>query len=195
MARDYCDNCNYPQNACVCYAIQPFQHRTEVIVLQHPSEVKHQKNSVRLLKLVMPELAIWVGESATDFAEQLTSIQDSKPTFVVYPTDDSCDINSVQTSQDCRIIVIDGTWRKAYKMWQLNPWLQQYPVVHLAAESISQYTIRKAKRSDSLSTLEAVGLSIQALEKEINLTPLNNILAALVEQRIGHMSDSVKQRY
>jgi DTW domain-containing protein YfiP len=37
--------------------------------MQHPSEVGHAKNSVRLLKLVLPQTQIYVGETGEDFIE------------------------------------------------------------------------------------------------------------------------------
>ncbi|MGL6295328.1 MAG: DTW domain-containing protein, partial [Plesiomonas sp.] len=48
MARHYCPTCCYPMNACLCSHVQQIKPQTQLLVLQHPSEVEHKKNSVRV---------------------------------------------------------------------------------------------------------------------------------------------------
>jgi DTW domain-containing protein YfiP len=62
------------------------------------------------------------------------------------------------------LILIDGTWRKAKKMWQLNPWLWSLAVSRLEAGSISRYRIRKGSEAGGISTLEAAALALEILE-------------------------------
>jgi DTW domain-containing protein YfiP len=93
------------------------------------------------------------------------------------------------------IILLDGTWRKAYRMLQLNPWLLDLPSLHLSFEGQSQYTIRKSSRPDSLSTLEAAAYTLQALEPELNIAPILSLFNAMVQQRLDAMPKAVRQRY
>jgi hypothetical protein len=93
------------------------------------------------------------------------------------------------------IILLDGTWRKAYKILQLNPWLLNLPSLHLTFEGKSQYTIRKSSRPDSLSTLEAAAYSLQALEPELDIAPIFKVFNAMVQQRLDAMPKAVRQRY
>ncbi|NMH65066.1 tRNA-uridine aminocarboxypropyltransferase [Shewanella salipaludis] len=196
MSRRYCSVCHYPQSACVCASIRPLQPKTRLLVLQHPSEVGHAKNSVRLLSLVIPQTLVYVGETPEDFAElrqYLARLE--RPVYLVYPSEKSVQVQQAAPAADCVLLLLDGTWRKAFRLLQLNPWLQQYPALHLDLEQSSNYRIRKASRSDSLSTLEAAAHMLRALDPELEVKPLFEALDAMVDHRLAAMPPQVRARY
>lgn len=196
VSRPNCPQCLYAANACLCAKLRRMSTEVEVIVLQDPTEVNHAKNSVKLMRSVLPNLQVVVGETAADFSalrEQLAST--NKAIFLLYPSEQSQSLSAQTTSDNVILLLLDGTWRKAYKLLQLNPWLLDYPAVHLDLTEASHYTIRKAKREDSLSTLEATAMAIKAVEPSTDVAPLTDALAALVEQRLQAMPASVRARY
>lgn len=169
--RKICPACQYPLLVCVCSAITRTVVDTEIIILQHPSEKSRAKNTARLISLVIPNTQTFVGESATDFelVKQRLLARESKDTSiaVLFPSADSKIFSealkpSVQRVQT--LILLDGTWRKAKKMWQLNPWLWPLMVFRLEAGSISRYRIRKGSEAGGICTLEAVALALEILE-------------------------------
>lgn len=169
---------------------------TEIVVLQHPSEVKHAKNSVRLLALALPQTRIVVGESSADFADLREYLAtQTKPVYIVYPNEHSQTVAEAGASEAAIIVLIDGTWRKAYRMLQLNPWLTDYPSLHLECTDESQYIIRKAKRSDSLSTLEAAAHTLVALNPSVDVTPIFAVFNAMVQHKLTAMPAQVRARY
>ncbi len=172
------------------------QVSTELIVLQDPSEVGHAKNSVRLLSLVISETRVLVGEESADF-EWLRQYLDAstKPIYLVYPSDRSKNAEEEQFDDEVILLLLDGTWKKVYKLLQLNPWLLQYPSLHLNLLLGSNYIIRKASRSDSLSTLEAAAMVLKTIEPELSVAPLTRALSAMVNQRLNSMPASVRKRY
>jgi DTW domain-containing protein YfiP len=197
---------------------------TQVIVMQHPSEVSQSKNTVHLLSLVLPAMRRYVGESAADF-EELRQGLDLQHCYLVYPSDKSQSAEQIsialananddaasskcakgspansaprtaaQTQTKISIILLDGTWRKAYRMLQLNPWLLALPSLHLNFEGQSQYRIRKSSRTDSLSTLEAAAYTIQALEPNVDIEPILKLFDAMVQTRLDAMPTQVRARY
>ena len=196
MSRHYCAICRYPQNACLCASVQPISPMTQLVVLQHPSEVEHKKNRVRVLSLAVPKTQVYVGESESDFnglREYLAAC--NKPIYLVYPSALSVSVEQKSINPDCILLLLDGTWRKAFKMLQLNPWLTQYPAVHLAEGYESRYRIRKSSRSDSLSTLEACAYMLSALNPRLDVQPLMTAFDAMVELRIKAMPSTVQARY
>jgi len=196
MARSYCIYCTYPMSACLCHAVSPIQISTEVIVMQHHSEVHHAKNTVRLMRLVMPNMQVFIGETAEDFTGLQTYLtQTTKPIYVVYPSETSQTASQCGAQADSIILLIDGTWRKAYKILQSNPWLLDYPAIHLEVEHASNYIIRKAKRPDSLSTLEATALLLSTLDPAADTTPLFAAFDAMVQHRLSAMPEDIKARY
>ncbi|MGL5046082.1 MAG: tRNA-uridine aminocarboxypropyltransferase [Shewanella sp.] len=196
MSRHYCSICRYPQNACLCASIQPISAVTQLVVLQHPSEVEHKKNSVRVLSLAVPDTHVYVGESEADFnglRQYLAAC--NRPIYLVYPSEQSVSVEQQSINPDCVLLLLDGTWRKAFKMLQLNSWLTQYPAVHLAEGYESRYRIRKSSRSDSLSTLEACAYMLSALDSTLDVQPLMMAFDAMVALRIKAMPSAVQARY
>ncbi|MCG9966388.1 tRNA-uridine aminocarboxypropyltransferase [Shewanella cutis] len=196
MSRHYCPTCCYPMNACLCSHVQQIKPQTQLLVLQHPCEVEHKKNSVRVLSLVIPDTQVYVGESEADFAAlraQLSRCQ--RPIYLVYPSEQSVSVEQQMISADCVLLLIDGTWRKAFKILQLNPWLAQLPAVHLPEGYASRYKIRKSSRSDSLSTLEASAYMLKALDKGLDVSPLLAAFDAMVALRLEAMPAEVRLRY
>lgn len=196
--REYCSHCLYPQTTCLCHVIRPLSNRCKIDILQHPSEQKAAKNTARLVALCAQNTHIHLGETPRDFSafhQQLNADTHAgqSPPVVVYPNphsqpldaelkshhqDLACNGNGRLGAQHTtRFIFLDGTWKKAYKMWQLNPWLHHYPSVHLTAES-GEYHIRKAPKAGCLSTLEAIALCLQHHEA-IDVTPLYACLHAM----------------
>ena len=164
--------------------------------MQHHSEVHHAKNTVRLMRLVMPNMQVFVGETAEDFTGLQTYLtQTTKPIYVVYPSETSQTASQCGAQADSIILLIDGTWRKAYKILQSNPWLLDYPAIHLEVEHASNYIIRKAKRPDSLSTLEATALLLSTLDPAADTTPLFAAFDAMVQHRLSAMPEDIKARY
>ena len=78
-----------------------------------------------------------------------------------------------------RLVLIDGTWRKAKKIWMSNPWLQQLRVCHIDAVS-SRYRIRRGSVPGGLATIEAAASALEQLG-EVKTEALLNAFEALQE--------------
>ncbi|GGO66717.1 DTW domain-containing protein [Bowmanella pacifica] len=166
--------------------MQKQHNRTKVVILQHPSEVKVAKSTVRLLAMTLNKLDIYVGESAGDFT-QVRELCEANPgqVGVLYPSAHSQPLEGQSTPRLqalATLVVLDGTWRKANKIWHCNPWLHTLSGWHFAMPPSSHYQ-RVAKRPDSLSTLEAVAYGLHTLE---NLPP--EPMLALLHQRQQFLS-------
>lgn len=188
--RSYCTQCAYPQTVCVCASvrIQPCDYR--LIVIQHPNEVKQAKNTLRLLQLSIEDITVVVGESEADFAS-LVNDRSIVPehTAVIYPSNDSLPLESNLALWNEKkintLIFIDSTWKKAYKMWKLNPWLQQFSGWHFVSPPASRYQIRKASVSHSLSTLEAVAYCLEQTQQQ-DCYPLYQLFDAMQQGQLKH---------
>lgn len=217
MARQLCNQCHYPIVTCVCHAVYPSNNHIRVVVLQHPDEVLNKKNTIRLAMLSLTNIEVIVGQDPQDFMPRFNQLEVSK-TALLFPREDAINIarlpefnrgNSqnpkpnkaepkLQQDTNCQqittLIVIDGTWRKAKKIYALNPWLGQLTHIQLSDEFTNQYVIRATKVENSLSSLEAIAYSLEKLE---NLAPNNllNLLNAFTVEFTKNMPDEVRQRY
>ena len=84
MPRPRCTACLRPPTSCICGLAVPTPHATEVLILQHPLEVLHAKNTARLLHLSLPGSRIVVGE-AFDAPALQALMPPPKYTVLLYP--------------------------------------------------------------------------------------------------------------
>lgn len=192
--RPLCDRCHYTIQNCLCEHIQVINNRTQLMILQHPSEVKNAKNTARLAQLCFANCEVYIGETEDDFSQLRNTL--NAHSALLYPSDDAILLNENNAANHhiSQLILIDGTWKKAHKILQLNPWLTQLPAVSFATLPKNQYHIRKAPRADSLSTLEAAAFGLAQLE-QADIQPAYDLLAAMMEQQFKHMPEHVRKRY
>ncbi|MGQ2978851.1 MAG: tRNA-uridine aminocarboxypropyltransferase [Polaromonas sp.] len=171
--RPRCATCLRPQKSCICRWITPVAHQAEVLILQHPLEADNPKGTARLLQLSLPRSRLLSGEVFDALTWQQAG--DTRHNLLLYPdppSDRAAGLplppepapGLLQDPSQLRLIVLDGTWRKSRRMLYLNPSLQQLPRLLLHTLPPSNYHIRRARRPDQLSTLEAVCAALAQLE-------------------------------
>ena len=69
------------------------------------------------------------------------------------------------------IVLLDGTWSQAKALWWRNAWMLKCQRVILGPKHPSRYgQLRKEPRRDGLSTIEAAGMLLGALERRPDIT-------------------------
>jgi len=206
MQRNYCPRCGYPTKTCVCRYVESIDNTIPVIILQHPSEVSAAKGTVKLLRLVLQNCRVFVGESSDDFSEAKTTLESSPHSpLIVYPSEQATELAHVtslpienhsdsEAKSPWMVVLIDGTWRKAKKIIELNPWLSHYPHVRLADEADSNYIIRKRPNASSRSTLEAVVEALSCLEA-CHTAPLLHLFNEFQRLQLEQMPEEARLRY
>lgn len=131
-----------------------------------------------------PLLAVLLGTNYAsgdaEFQSADTINQDTENfvhNFLLYPSDKAqvldeklvAEVQSLsknlQAKPKVRLFLIDATWKKAYRMYMLSENLHQIPHLVLPEGIESQYRIRKTKKDDALSTLEATVHALALLEQ------------------------------
>jgi DTW domain-containing protein YfiP len=167
---------------------------TEVLILQHPLEVHHAKNSAGLLLRSLQNSRVLVGEVFDDAALQ-AALQEPKYSVLLYPPTDYAGhaaadaLASAQLVDPSilRLVVLDATWRKSRKMLHLNPRLQALPRLSLDASLVSGYSIRKAHKPGQLSTLEATCAALAQLQGDaMHYAPLLRAFQGFVAQQAAY---------
>ncbi len=187
MKRLSCTTCLRAQSSCICRWITPTAHASQVLILQHPSEVAQAKGSARLLHLSLQHSLMVTGETFdTQSLEALLTAPHQRAVLLYpdHPQDTAIDIMpppvlapaALQNPAHVRLVVLDGTWRKSRKMLYLNPLLQQLPRLSLHNVPPSRYSIRVAHKPHQLSTLEATCAALAQIEG--SAAPFAPLLAA-----------------
>lgn len=193
-ARARCACCQRPPGHCLCHLLPRIGADTQLLVVQHPDEQKHALNTARLLVAGLVNAQLVVSEYLSD--DWCARLADEQwRTELLFPGPDVPVLNSMVTDQrPRRLVLLDGTWRKARKLLYLNPVLQQLPRVALADGLSSRYRLRKAPMAGALSTIEAGVHALQILEPNTDFTPLLKPFDALIEGQIAAMGQAVYQR-
>jgi DTW domain-containing protein YfiP len=149
----------------------PVVQPTEVLILQHPLEVHHAKNSAGLLHRSLPTSRLLVGEQF-EGPTLSAALQEPHYTVLLYPPSNYAghvasaplDAARLADPSQVRLVVLDATWRKSRKMLHQSPWMQGLPRLSLDASQVSLYTIRKAHKPGQCSTLEATCAALAQLQ-------------------------------
>ena len=188
--RPRCPQCLRALRGCICALVHPVHTDVQVLILQHPMELHEAKGTARALHLCLgPQSRLEVGEAfdgaqLTDWLYAPWQPGDApRQPVLLYPESpeppspspnspspakapdspaNSTAIGPAPTA--LRLVVIDGTWRKSLKMLHANPALQSLPRLPLHVPAAGRYRIRKARRADQLSTLEASTLALGQLQ-------------------------------
>lgn len=189
MSRPRCSRCQRPSSLCLCALIPALDSRTQVLILQHSSEASHALNTARLAALGLRNAELRVGERFEDDCDA------ARPSYLLFPGADAIPLGSLaDAAQPVRLIVPDGTWRKARKILHVNPWLAELPRVALPEGLSSRYRLRKAPMPGALSTIEAIVTALNLLESPSRFDELLRPFDALIEGQIDAMGREVYQR-
>ncbi|WDE13753.1 tRNA-uridine aminocarboxypropyltransferase [Thalassomonas haliotis] len=186
MSRQYCCQCQRPEKACICHLMTDVDNIPHVVVLQHPSEVGQTKGTLPLLAGSLKSATVLVGEDFCEHEELKQLLEHYRDNiYLLYPSEDALTLGSGQyvagqaiSGKSC-IILLDGTWKKAYRIYMLSKVLHQIPHLCLPADLTGRYQIRKTAKKNALSTLEACCYALGIIEN--NPQKYRNLLEQFVK--------------
>ena len=179
---------------------QPVDNKVTILVLQHPQEQDRVLGTAGLLVAGLANAKVVVGLSWRNLAHALGEAAEPRDWGVLY-------LGSTQTKGQTTplvaidgkgqplpdqeaaraglkgLIALDGNWAQAKALWWRNAWLTKLRRFVVVPDGPSLYgDLRREARPDAVSTLEAVALSLQALEgdaavREKLLVPFRALLA------------------
>lgn len=192
--RGRCACCCRPVAHCLCSLLPDLNPNTALLVIQHPDEQRHALNTARLLVAGLRNAQLLVAEQLT--AEWCSSLTDpAYRTELLFPGDGVPVVAATGADQrPRRLVLLDGTWRKARKLLYLNPVLQALPQVALPEGLISRYRLRKAPGPGALSTIEAGMYALQLIEPDMDFSGLLRPFDELIEGQIRAMGPDVYLR-
>ncbi|WP_413284032.1 tRNA-uridine aminocarboxypropyltransferase [Vibrio sp. MA40-2] len=196
----YCINCGKANKACICSSIQTIDTDIELIILQHPSEVNRAKGTAKILNLSLPNSHHFIGE---DFSlhQELNALITAKgsKTYLLFPSETAQIVQpkllqGKESNHTIRVILLDGTWKKAYKMYQLSLNLQALPCLCLPLDISGNYKIRKSPKKNNLSTAEAGYQVLKIIQPEKNFEPLLASFNAMIAFYIQQLPEGIYQQ-
>ncbi|MFD2166943.1 tRNA-uridine aminocarboxypropyltransferase [Thalassotalea euphylliae] len=171
MTRDICAQCQRPPRACICQFMTNIDNQCTLVILQHPKEQNHPKGSAPLLQGSLSNTITFIAENFDKNEAFISWLASHKAqTALLYPSDNAQELTlgKADSKPITNLIVVDATWRKAFKMYQISSALQNLPAVTLPKGLQGNYAIRKTKKENALSTLEACCYALSVIEQNEN---------------------------
>ena len=181
-----CATCRKPEPLCVCDSVTPIESRLSLLILQHPQEQDRALGTARLTARHFQHAVVKIGLSWPSLSKALgRPVSDPSRWAVLYlgsanvrELDTDAEIVAINRKGEMEqgqrailkeiegIVLLDGTWSQAKALWWRNAWMLKCQRVILGPRQPSRYGhLRKEPRRDGLSTIEAAGLVLGALEK------------------------------
>jgi hypothetical protein len=181
--RPACYECFRPTVACICASVARVVNQTSIIILQHPRERLHAVGTARIARLGLAQVRVqpftqWEDGSAI-------RAQLPEQTALLYPAAAARDLSMLPADQRPRhLLVIDGTWFHARKIYAAHRWLRDLPSVSLTPTAPSRYRIRREPQARYVATIEAIVAALRILEPQTRgLDGLVRCFAAMVDRQ------------
>lgn len=167
VPRSVCADCSRPTVVCLCGALRRISARTRVVILQHPRESDVPINTARLVELALEGAERHVAIKLDEVPRLRARLSDpAAPAILLYPGEGSRDLAEHPPEGAVTLVVLDGTWWQAKKLFQQNPELAALPRYSLSPKSPSRYRIRREPALHCISTIEAIGEALTWLEPD-----------------------------
>ena len=164
--RTVCFECFKPGKLCICDRVTRVENRTRILIIQHPDERNHPIGTARIaaLALANSELRIAYPDSEGTLTAGRNNLVNAG---ILYPAPFARNLSELEPAErPDSLIVLDGTWKQAYKLRKEIHWLAGLPHFMLRPPAPSNYRIRKEPRDDFISTIEAIAQALFVLEPQ-----------------------------
>lgn len=158
-----CPRCLLGECVCICAWRRPMAVGFDIVLLMHRDEVFKPTNSGRLIADLFPRNTYAFEWSRTAPAPALLELlgDDARYPVIAFPADAHTTRTvhrgrtQLPADKKLTLILLDGTWKQARKMFKTSAWLQSLPLLEIDAPTLGNYSVRKAAGTGQLATAEA----------------------------------------
>lgn len=167
-----CQYCQVAQQDCLCEHQPSPSDEVAVLLLVSDNEVFKPSNTGRLILDTVEEAFAFQWSRTEPEQDMLDLLNDPRyQPIVVFPDqyveDKTRLVASDATSKDFQrkplLILLDGSWREARRMFNKSPYLNALPVLSINPDQVSQYMMRRSDNEQHLATAEVASLVFQQL--------------------------------
>ncbi|NRP52425.1 MULTISPECIES: tRNA-uridine aminocarboxypropyltransferase [unclassified Marinobacterium] len=176
-----CEQCRLPITACICEYRSEVESQVEFVVLMHRYETYKPTNTGRLIADSIAKTRVIEWQGRKEPGDELTALLNDpsyQPIIVFPPAEDYLErmttpVQVQQNSAKPLLILLDGTWRQARRIFRHSDYLQHLPVISLDEVRESSYGLRKAIHEGQLCTAEVAIALLEQLGDEPAANHLN----------------------
>lgn len=205
-----CQQCQLGLQTCICEWRKPSQSQLQFILIMHRDEVYKPTNTGRLIADLFPEQCQAFLWSRTEPDATLLALLNDKNRHcqLVFPPSEN-EVRAVasrpaerleQSAPINTIVLLDGTWKQARKMYSQGQWMKHLPILDLSLtlndsqHRWGNYRVRQACEDGQLATAEAAALALAANQETAASEHLLNYFAVFNEHYVATRSNTKPQQ-
>jgi DTW domain-containing protein len=168
-----CPKCQLSNATCICSQLKQVAIEPQILIIRHYKESFRKSNSARILELTTNNVSII--EYGRKDQQELPFIN-LEGSVVLFPTENEAKKNNYTSNvTPQRIIVLDGSWKQARRMYRRLTFLKELPHLDIQLAVPPLPRIRKPNFINGMSTMEACiqGISLFEDIKTIEALKLN----------------------
>lgn len=177
---DRCQQCMLVRHYCICAHRTAHKTHAAFMLLMYDDEVLKPSNTGRLIADCIADTYAFIWSRTEPDPEMLALLShpDYQP-FVVFPSQYTTPERVVSaptvsvSGKRPLLIIIDGTWREAKKIFRKSPWLDRFPVLSIQPQALSRYQVRDAHGENQLATAEVAAEALIANQEQMAAAYLN----------------------
>ena len=173
--KGHCPRCFLQLPVCVCSALPRIETATEFVLIRHLTERLLTSNTGRFAALALPNSRIVPYGGGDAFDDSSLGLPG---TALLYCSGPARPLSFVPR----RLIVLDGSFRQARRMYKRVAALRDLPELTLPAPTITPTRLRQPPQPDGMSTIEAIAAALSMLEGAATAAPLWALHAELVRR-------------
>ncbi|MCE9584774.1 MAG: DTW domain-containing protein [Planctomycetes bacterium] len=168
---DLCPRCQFDGRLCLCREVPRVETRTAFVIVRHANEARRRSNSGRIAALALSRCEIVDRRDRRDRAE----FEPPPGAWLLYP---GGGIPAESEPRPGTVVVIDGTWREARRLFHQHPSLQLLPRLSFPPPPATPRLRRPPPYG--MATLESMAHAVEALEGAEKARPLHQLFALFV---------------
>jgi DTW domain-containing protein YfiP len=182
---NHCRRCYLNEAICLCDVIPCVPSRTEVLIVRHVAELRLTSNTGRFVALALPNSRLLEYGGGPEFDD--TELRSDGTVLLYNPGGTASDsLRRPEAGAIRRLVVLDGTFRQARRMYKRIAALRELPELALPPPLVAPVRLRQPPSAHGLSTLEAVAHALALIEGEAIAEPLHALQAELVRRVDTH---------
>ncbi|EKF9166127.1 DTW domain-containing protein [Vibrio cholerae] len=164
-----CLYCLVELTHCLCAHQPDIESQVAVLLIVSENEVFKPSNTGRLIADTVKETHVYQWSRTEPNPEMLALL--SNPAYypvLIFPAETEEDKTRVLSpiptefaGKKPLLVLIDGSWREAKRIFRKSPYLAPLPWVSVEPERLSQYIMRKSENEQHLATAEVASLVLE----------------------------------
>ncbi|WP_220769223.1 tRNA-uridine aminocarboxypropyltransferase [Shewanella sp. MBTL60-007] len=189
-----CQSCLLAEKFCTCRYRKPNESNLAFMLIMYDDEVLKPSNSGRLIADVVPDTHAFIWSRSEPNRKMLEIIKDPRyQPYVIFPSEyavegqavvERIEPSMITEGKTPLLIILDGSWREAIKMFKKSEYLHGFPLFSFSPESTASYALRKGARDFQLGTAEVAALALAAAGEVKNAEVLETWFALFVESSL-----------